>query len=375
MAVKKVRLYNFRNFSDASFNFKSGINFLYGENGVGKTNILEAINYAAIFRSLNSIAKNRLIKDDEKYSLIQINTDNEKIDIEIRTDGLAEQRRVNGKNVSSKVIRERIFSTIYTPLIIKIIYSSAEFTRSFFDKSIQNIKDDIISVYSDYKNALMQRARILKTFDFSKSGSDEVFEKYTTILINKGSEIVFYRISFIERIIPLLNEIYSFLVFGKKENKKLLDIKYISRYSDEKMNKSQIAANMKECLQNVKTQELATGLNLIGPHRDKFAFFCNDSKTKEFVKIEERFSTGQIQVFCLSLVLAIAKIRTNSLDDFDNKTSVLLLDDVLSGLDKKIINNLFALLDNYSQTFITSPSAFDKSNFRTPGDLYEIPIK
>jgi DNA replication and repair protein RecF len=385
MAIDKTRLYNFRNFSDTVFKFKENINFIYGENGSGKTNILEAINYATNFKPFNSGGKSLCIKDGEKYALIQIETKIDKIDIEIRTDGNAENRRINQKAADKEQIKSKIVSAVYTPLAIKIVYSSAAFTRSFFDSAIQNVKNDLSDIYSNYKAALLQRARVLKTYDFKKSGSEEIFKKYTEEIIKYGAEIAFYRLSFIEKILPLVNEIYSSLFFGagnnEKENANKIEIKYISRYANSSaINKLQIKANLKNCLENVEFQEKATGLNLIGPHRDKIEFFYKG------VNIEERLSTGQIQIFCLSLILAMAKVKENNV--LKNKNSgqqenILLLDDVLAGLDNKVINNLFAMLQNYSQVFITNPSKFDwrktldkklVNQIEKRGGIYEIKI-
>ncbi|MDR3116400.1 MAG: DNA replication and repair protein RecF [Bifidobacteriaceae bacterium] len=386
MFINKIRLYNYRNFSDKELFFKKGINVLYGNNGAGKTNILEAINYISQFSSFKSSNRKDVIKLGNKYSFIQLEIFQNKIfqnekfinaaeisaDAEIRTDGELEKTRINEKTVSKKSLKELYRTVVYQPQTANIIYNSAGNLRNFLDKELININNNLEEDFKKLKICLYQRGLILKAFDFQKNPSEEILQQFTNQLTELSAKISIGRLLFLKNLLPSINKIFCFLSGLKNKatqkepnitNNDLeenfsninISINYISRYMPNlKLDSSQISnekkdlfinqakQNLRECFMKVLLNEKKIGQNLIGAHRDKIIFTIN------YQPIEKILSTGQMQIFCLSLILAISDMKTN------DQQNILLLDDVLAQIDERTKYRLFYFLKNKEQVFLTS---------------------
>ncbi|MDR3128009.1 MAG: DNA replication and repair protein RecF [Bifidobacteriaceae bacterium] len=358
MYICQQRLYNYRNFNNSQWQFRSGINVLYGNNGVGKSNILEAIDYVINKASFKTTNRLNLIKYKEKYSLIQLQIkDNNSskinnLDVEIRTDKEDEKLRINQKRVTKTELSQFFISSIYTPILVNVVYNGVTSLRSFLDNAIIELKPKLFLDYKNLKDLLYQRALILKTFDFNKPQTNDIFHQITKQYIKTAAKICFYRLAFLKKILPLINKFYKLLNNSADD----ITIDYISRYinltNDNLVSETQITNNLTKILDGVFIQEKSAGQNLIGPHRDKIVFMSNSQP------ISVIFSTGQTQIFCLALILAIHELKTKQNLSY-KPSDILLLDDILASLDNTTIVKLFKLLSNYNQVFITNALKLD----------------
>ncbi len=314
MFIKKLEVENFRNYKKEIFEFCPQKNIIYGLNGQGKTNIIEAIYFFVNGKSYRTTKDNEVINFDGDFCKIKI----------LFNDGIRDNKgEIIIKNKKIITVNDIpivklseligfINIVIFTPDMLSIVKEGPAGRRQFLDILISQLKPVYFKTLLNYYKVLINRNNILKRKNKSELSTISVWNEK---LAEYGTVIAKYRSDMIEKI----NEVIKNIKF---ENiKEDLCLEYIAGIKNDFCDKNEF---LKQLEINMP-KELEKGLTLIGPQRDDFEIKMNGKSIKKYG------SQGQIRTSILKLKLTECEIIKQS----TGKTPILLLDDILSELDKK----------------------------------------
>lgn len=338
MYVKKLSLKNYRNIDFIEINLKNGVNIFYGNNAQGKTNLLESIYICATGRSHRTHIDKELIKFNEMSGHIraEIEADNitDKIDIHLKRDN---KKGIAINNFPINKLGE-LFGilnvVIFSPEDLNLIKSGPMERRRFIDMELCQINKVYYYNLGQYHKILKQRNSLLKKILNDNSLKDTLFV-WDSQLIQFGKKIIEIRQDFINKINKISNKIH-YEITGNKEN---LQIKYKPSVMIDEFEE--------KLLKSIDKDILYTSTSY-GPHKDDILFFINN------VNVRDYGSQGQQRTVSLSTKLAEIKF----IEEEKNILPVLLLDDVLSELDKSRQKYLISHIKNI-QVIITCTGVED----------------
>ena len=337
MIIKGLELINFRNYNKLKIEFNNKINIFVGDNAKGKTNIIEALYICAIGKSFRTTNYTEMIKEDkeEAYTKIEVIRNNRNVDIEMLL-GKRKEIRINKNKVRSKgEFLGNLNVVIFAPEDLKIIKEGPVERRNFIDNEISQIYPRYYYIWKQYNKILMQRNKAIK----NNSKKRENIEIWDEQLLNTGTLLIAYRKKFIKKLELITKPIHRRIT----DEKEKIGIIYNSSVKLEEKNEiKQIYENYKIQLKSSWKEE-KRGFTVIGPHRDDLIFNINEKNVKKYG------SQGQQRTTVLSLKLAEIELIKAEIEEYP----VLLLDDVMSELDKKRQNHLLENLEGI-QTFITT---------------------
>lgn len=339
MYIKDINLVNFRNYDKLTLNFDKGINIIYGNNGQGKTNLLESIYVLAITKSHRSYIDNHLIKNNKNYLKIMGNVyiENIKNKLEIFIDDKSKNLKIDQneiKKISDYISKMNII--IFYPDDLQLIKGSPSERRKFLNLELSQLHKDYYILLNDYQKILKMRNDYLKkTTDFDK----KYFDIITTYLIDKAIMLYRTRYKFINKLNENITNIFYHLTgieqFHIKYKNEIIFERYESQYMREKL---------QEEFKQLFPRELKYKTTLIGPHRDDLEFYIDNKNIKLFG------SQGQQRMAVLALKLSEIEIFKKS----TGRHPILLLDDVFSELDRKKKNCLLKCIEENQQVLITT---------------------
>ena len=339
MNIESLELSNYRNYKNLYMDYSPKTNLLFGNNAQGKTNILEAIYICAAGRSHRGSKDKEEIKfgEDEAHIKININKNNinYRIDIHLkknRPKGIA----INGIPIKKTSELLGIFNVVFfSPEDLSIIKNGPSERRRFLDMELCQLNSLYVHSLICYNKILIQRNKLLKDFNFIKE-SKETLDILDIQLIKYGKEIIRYREVFIDELKNIIKKI------SKDISGEYININYEKNIEIDKY---------EEKLKNKRNEELKLKMTLIGPHRDDISFSIDGVDIRRFG------SQGQQRTAALSLKLSEIELVKEKVKD----TPVLLLDDVLSELDKKRQSKLLEYIGDI-QTVITCTGLEDFIN-------------
>lgn len=332
MIVKKIELLNYRNYEYLNIDFNSGINILYGDNAQGKTNILEALYMSGTSKSHKNAKDKETIRFGQEEAHIKTivikNSIEYKIDIHLKAHKL-KGIAINGVPIKKATELFGVLNIIFfSPEDLNIIKEGPSERRRFIDMELCQLDKVYLHNLTSYNKALTQRNKLLKDI-IDKPSLKDTLDSWDEQLIKYGIEIINRRKKFIDD----LNEVI-FLIHKKLSgNKEELTITY---EPDVTVN------NYKSALSDARKKDERFLTTSVGPHRDDMAFLIKN------VDLRKYGSQGQQRTAALSLKLSEIELVKSIIKD----EPVLLLDDVLSELDKNRQNQLLGSLDK-TQTIIT----------------------
>lgn len=347
MVIKTLSLKNFRNYESQTFTFDKGINILTGNNGQGKTNCAEAIFFLCTGYSPRANKDSLVIKAGEEHAEISGVALSEYGDVSVKIQFNKNDKKnvyVNGLQVLKiGELMGNIHSVFFNPQELKLVQESPEDRRRFMNISLSQMSKNYFYALARYNKILSQRNNLLKNPDISII--KETLPVWDVQLSKEAAKIILARNNFLKEITPIAQEKHAFLTDGKE----ILTMKTESGYSgDEQEIATFLFADLKANLQ----KDLRLGYTSIGPHRDDIKFSLNGTDVRLYG------SQGQQRTVALSIKLA----ETESFKARFGEYPILILDDVLSELDKKRQRKLIASLDNL-QTIFTA-TGFDRSVFK-----------
>lgn len=338
MIIEEISLINFRNYKNLNISFSPNINIIYGNNGEGKTNLLEAIYVLGLSKSYKTPFTSYLINNNCSFSHIKgiIKTDNIKSTLEITIEPNKKILKIDKNNIFKIAdYINKLNIIIFSPEDLELIKGSPSERRKYFDVQISQINLKYFKLLNEYNKILKQRNEILKTKKIDK----KYFNIITESLIKRGIEIYKYRNNYIENINRNINDIFYNIT-----DLKGFKIKYNPLINININDELKLIEKYKEEIEKNYENELKIGSTLVGPHRDDFDFFIETKNLKNYG------SQGQQRSGALALKLSEIPIFKKY-----NKTfPVLLLDDVFSELDDSKKNNILKYISKDIQIFITT---------------------
>jgi len=336
MFLKTIILRNFKNFTESQHELSPKINAFVGKNGVGKTNILDAVHYLALTKSYLNYSDIQNINFDADFFSIEglFEKDNHE---DVIFCGVQQDRGKIFKKNSKQYdrISEHIGNyplVMISPYDIDLIKDGSETRRRFIDNIISQSNKEYLYDLMRYNRILVQRNSLLKYFFQNNTFDAASLEIYDEELINLGNKIHASRKSFTWEFVPIFREYYKFISQGNEE----VNIKYESQLNDNSLDDL-----LKSNLQKDRSAQYST----TGIHKDDLSFEILNYPVKKFG------SQGQQKSYLIALKLAKLDVIKNML----GITPLLLLDDIFDKLDESRVEQLIKLVneERFGQIFIT----------------------
>lgn len=336
MNIKHLSLNNFRSYTNLDISLTPGAHIFVGENGEGKTNIVEAIMYLAIQSSHRVASDAPLIKlgSERGYIRARVDDDGRETLIELEVNASkANRAKVNQNPVrSQRALAGLVKAICFSPEDLDLVRGDPGERRRFLDHLLTQRNPRLAGVLSDYEKALKQRNTLLKS-----RAPESSLHPWNEHLANFGGEVVAARIALIDELTPHLIDSYQ-----KISDKKIPKLGYKSSIDNPSPNKEENISKIHQKISEVLYQERERGISLVGPHRDDLLLNLGNSPVKGFASHGESWS----------IALAL-RLGSYHLLKSDGDSPILILDDVFSELDQKRRNRLSNLTSNAEQTLIT----------------------
>lgn len=346
MKITNLKLVNYRNYDQININFSNNINIIYGNNGTGKSNLIEAIYLLSLTKSFRTLDDKNLIKNNTNTALVKGIIDNKVYFIELSNSlkkVFIDNKKIN--KISDYISKVNII--LFNPLDTKVLTDSPNARRKMLNIEISQINKEYVNLLSTYNRILKHRNAYLKQLYLNGNASIDYLNILTTKLIDLGINIYNIRKDYIEQINNNLTNIYK-EIFDYGE----LKIKYISTFNKDKEELLQI-------FQKNYKKEITYGKTIFGIHHDDIHFILDGYNIKEYGSI------GQQKNSIISFKLAELPL----IKEKNGAYPILILDDLFSELDNKKINNIIKMLNKEVQTFITSTD-IDRVNKDLLNDSY-----
>ncbi len=326
MKVNSLYLRNYRNVNELVLEFDNKLNVIYGDNAQGKTNLIEAISLFSGERSFRGVKDKQLIKMGENKAVLGINYQTlereNKMAIEI---GTSRETTLNGLAVRDAIsLTQRFYAVVFSPTHLSLIKDGPEKRRNFLDSSICEISPNYTKYLINYDRALFQRNSLLKSPALKMMTENQItmgFDVWNETLASTGAMIYKMRLKYLNQLNKFSSEIYNG-ISGEKEEMKSEYISTIFKKEVEDIN--EIRQIYFDTLHNSLQDDLRVGYTQKGINRDDFDVTINNMSARVYA------SQGQQR----SAVLALKFSQCKILEDAIGEAPVILLDDVMSELDK-----------------------------------------
>jgi DNA replication and repair protein RecF len=336
MFLKKISLYNYKNFSEATFEFDSKINCFVGKNGVGKTNVLDAIFHLANGKSYFNPLAVQNIKHQEEFFVI---------DGEFEKADRIEQIVSSFKKGHKKILKrnskpyEKFSDHIgFIPLVIispadnDLIIEGSETRRKFMDTVISQLDPSYLQGLIQYQKILSQRNALLKYFALNHVFENDTLSIYNEQLNGLGQEIFEKRKQFIEAFLPIFNKHHQTIT----DSNETVQLVYESHL---------LELDTLSLLEQNLSKDRALQYTSVGIHKDDLAFQIDNYPIKKFG------SQGQQKSFLIALKLAQFEFVKKQ----SGEKPILLLDDIFDKLDETRVSKIVEMVnqDEFGQLFIS----------------------
>lgn len=344
LIIKSLELNNFRNYENQKIEFDKKNNILYGDNAQGKTNVLEALFLCGTTKSHKGAKDREMIRIgcDEAHLRMIIEKDGmeRKIDMHLKKNK-SKGAAIDGIPIKkSAQIIGMVNMVFFSPEDLSIIKSGPEMRRKFIDMELCQLDKIYLNNLYNYNRVLKQRNNLLKQISSadgfrSNKKSEQSQSLMSTLdiwdeqLCNYGKEVIKARVEFINELSEIVKNIH-YRLSGNTED---ISMKYDANVSND---------NFADKLFLNRERDIYMGSTSCGPHRDDVSFYIKETDIRKFG------SQGQQRTSALSLKLSEIEIVKKRIKE----EPILLLDDVLSELDRKRQNHLLNSIVN-TQTIIT----------------------
>jgi DNA replication and repair protein RecF len=336
MWLEKLHLTHFKNYDEAIFTFGKRVNCLVGENGSGKTNLLDAIYFLTLTKSAFHNQDALSVQHEADYFMLDGIFREQDKRVQITCSLQRGQRKVM---MSDKKPYDRLSDHIGRfPVVLvapddtDLVRESSEVRRRFFDGVLSQLVPHYLDDFLQYNKLLTQRNGLLKLFAERHYLDEDLLETYNDPLINLSMRIHAQRAAFMDRFLPYFRKYYAFL----SSQKERVEVIYESEVATD---------DFPAEFRKHRSRDLHAQRTVKGVHKDDYVFEIDGVVLKKFG------SQGQQKSFVIALKLAQYELLT-----LEKQTKpLLLLDDIFDKLDDKRIQKLIELIDDGSlgQVFIT----------------------
>lgn len=348
MILKRLSILNYKNLTEVELNLSPKINCFLGDNGMGKTNLLDAVYYLSFCKSHSNPIDSQVINHDADICMIKglyefKNGKEEEISCALK-------RRQKKQFKRNKKQYEKLSAHIgFIPLVMispadnELIMGGSEERRLFMDVGISQFEKPYLQSLVRYNNALQQRNALLKQDNIDIS----LLELWEETMIEEGVAIYKRRKAFIEELTPIFHDFYT-IISQSKEN---VSLEYSSQLK---------SSSFKERLLDARKRDMILGHTTVGVHRDELEMLIDG------YPIKKDGSQGQKKTYFVSLKLAQFQFLSN----MGNTKPILVLDDIFDRLDEARVKEIIRLVsdDDFGQIFISDTNRQSLDRILKPFD-------
>ena len=358
MLLESVEAHNFRNLS-GRVSWGPGLNIIYGDNGQGKTNWLEAVYLLSTTKSFRTQKLQEAVRFGEDLAVVRgrvARTEGVQRDLQVALQGNTKAIAVNGKRESVALYLGQLHTVAFTADELEVVRGGPEARRKFLDRGVVSLHHAYIQTLADYQRVVRQKNRLLQDAADAEMGFDEarqLMAPWNEQLVKLGEEIHRSRSQYVER----LNAALERRLFGSEE----VTIRYVSSLEG-KGDLGDYQGLLAERLKLRLQAEISSGYALIGPHRDELQILFDGRDIRAFG------SAGQQRSALILLDLAAISVYHSWHSEFP----LFLLDDVDAELDRKRVSRLLEYLEGRTQTFVTTSKESLVEQYAARARVFEI---
>ncbi len=358
MILESLEVADFRNLSGKTL-FGPGLNIIYGNNGQGKTNWLEAIYLLARTKSFRTQRLQETIRFGEKTAFItgQVSSGTKlQRELQLTLQDNTKSILVNGKREPLGRYLSQLQVFAFTADELEVVRGMPEARRRFVDRGVSSLQPSYVQTISTFNRVLKQKNKILQ--DSSErcatlTETENLLAPWNELLVKVAAQVHKFRTQYIDQI----NSVLERGLFERRE----IQIRYLSSL-DGKGELNDYESVLSQRLHLRLVAEIAAGRSLIGPHRDDLEILLDGHEMRAFG------SAGQQRSALLLLDLAAISLYNSWHDDYP----LFLIDDVDAELDEKRIKQLLKYLEGRTQTFITTSKRSLVEGFLSGASIYRI---
>ncbi len=354
MKLLNLKLLNFRNYTKLDLNFNPYKNIIIGKNGMGKTNIVEAIYVLALTKSFRGSKESVVIKNNSDLCRVE-GVIQDKFDNTYKVILKEGEKKVKINNTNIPKISDylsKINVVLFNSEDLELIKDTPGTRRKIINIELSQFSNEYLKLLQYYNKVLKQRNAYLKTLYINGMASKDYLSILTDQLIDLGLKIYKYRLDFINDL-----NIYVKDNYAKITGNDTLVINYISDYNN--LTKEELQKLYKKNI----NKDIQYGKTELGIHHDDFDFSFNNMSLKDYGSEGEQknaiiaFKIAEMQIFI----------------DKKNIYPILILDDLFSELDEEKINNILEFISDDVQTFVTT-TEIDKvqDRLRSNSTIFEV---
>jgi len=336
MFLKNISVVNFKNFEGLELSFNPKINCLVGDNGEGKTNLLDAIYYLTFCKSFLNSVDSQNVKTGESFLLTQGDFEKNGKNYHVHCGIKKGQKKVfklNKKEYEKLADHIGEFPlVIVSPTDRNLITEGSDLRRKFLDGILAQYDKQYLDALLKYGKVLSQRNALLKYFSKERTFSQEQLDVWDVQLVSLGEVILQKRVELTGEFIPVFQKYYQKISNSKEE----VGLEYQSQL---------IGNDFQAMLNNSVQKDIHRQFSNVGVHKDDLLFTLSENPVKKFA------SQGQQKTYLIALKLA----QLEFLKIIKGQTPILLLDDIFDKLDENRVGQLLELVNSneFGQIFIT----------------------
>src|SRR5687768_3094885 len=340
MLLESIEAHNFRNLSGEIF-WDDGLNVIYGENGQGKTNWLEAVYLLVTTKSFRTQRPQEAVRFGESLCVVRGRVARARDvhrDLQVTIQGNTKSLSLNGKRETVASYLSQLHVVPFTADELEVVRGGPDARRRFLDRGVVSLHHSYVQTLADYQRVVKQKNRLLQDLSESETGVDharDLIEPWNEQIIQLGAVIHRARLDYVERLSQHLQQ----RLFEREE----VTIRYVSSLEG-KGDLGDYESLIRERLRLRLQAEIASGYALIGPHRDELEVLFDGRDIRTFG------SSGQQRSALILLDLAAISVYYS----WHNEYPLFLMDDVDAELDRRRIGHLLEYLEGRTQTFITT---------------------
>ena len=347
MWLSEIQLADFRNYSQLQLQLAPGATLFHGENGEGKTNLVEAVGFLSNLESHRPGQQKNLIRTGAQRATIACRVNHEKRNLLVAAEinsGETNRFYLNSKpQKRASDIVGHLQAIIFAPEDLDIVRRDPADRRSFLDSSLALLRPALAALKLDYDRVLKQRNALLKSARGVKNPELSTLDIWDDQLVDLGSRLTEARLDLITKLADPLQDFYTALA-GEEEAVTLSLVSLSADDDVEQIDRAAIADSLRAKLESNRHRELERGITLVGPHRDELLIEKSGQVARNFA------SQGEAWSLALGLKLALAQL----LRDGPGGDPILILDDVFAVLDPGRRRRLIEFVTSFEQVLVTA---------------------
>ena len=358
MLLESLEAHCFRNLS-GKVSWGAGLNIIYGDNGQGKTNWLEAIYLLATSKSFRTQKPQEAVRFGEELAVVRgrvARSSEVHRDLQVAIQNNTKTLSINGKREPVARYLGQLHVVAFTADELEVVRGAPEARRKFLDRGVVSMQHAYVQTLSDYQRVVKQKNRLLQDAaeaELSMAETAARLAPWNEQLVALSAGIHRARTDYVERV----NAVLERRLFGREE----VTVRYVSSLEG-KGDLSDYETLLAERLQFRMQAEMAAGYSLIGPHRDELEVLFDGRDIRSFG------SSGQQRSALIILDLAAISVYHS----WHREYPVFLLDDVDAELDRKRIHQLLEYLEGRTQTFVTTSKETLVEQYAPQAEIFEV---